>query len=291
MPKRMTKEQFVEKARKIHGDKYDYSLVEYKNNKTKLEIICPIHGVFLQSPAHHFRGQVCPKCNKNSLEFFIKKSNKIHGDKYDYSLVEYENNYSKVKIICPEHGVFEQRVDSHYKGCGCPKCSNTYKKNTKEFINAAKLIHGNKYDYSITEYVNKRTKLKINCKIHGVFEQLPNNHLKGQNCYKCSESHGEKEISKLLEEMNIKFIREKRFIDCKNKNTLPFDFYLPEHNLCIEYNGKQHYESVEFFGGDKTLKLTQKNDKIKNLYCKENNIDLLNIKYDEDVETKLLEFL
>ena len=129
--KRLTNEQFIEKARKIHGDFYDYSKVEYLNKNTKVCIICPIHGEFWQTPDNHFKGQNCPKCAnisrgnvfRDTKEEFIKHAKEIHGDKYDYSKVEYKNNRTKVCIICPIHGEFWQAPQNHLHGASCPYCN------------------------------------------------------------------------------------------------------------------------------------------------------------------------
>jgi hypothetical protein len=128
MAERKTTSEFIEQARKFHGDKYDYSLVEYINSRTKVKIICPEHGVFEQTPSSH-KGRGCNKCGINqaiskitcNTEQFIEKARKVHGDRYDYSLVDYVNCQTKVKIICPMHGVFEQTPSSHYKSI-CNKC-------------------------------------------------------------------------------------------------------------------------------------------------------------------------
>ena len=190
--KSSTKE-FVEKARKIHGDKYDYSKVEYKNINTKVCIICPIHGEFWQTPKNHLKGQGCNKCaiehkaniRKLSLEEFVEKARKIHGDKYDYSKVEYKGIKEKVLIICPIHGEFYQTPREHLSGCGCQECSGNKKLTTEEFIRRAKEIHGNKYDYSKVVYVNAHTKICIICPEHGEFWQLPSDHLNTNGCEKC----------------------------------------------------------------------------------------------------------
>ncbi len=129
----LTNKNFIETSKKTHLNKYDYSLVEYKNNITPVKIICPVHGVFNQKPANHLRGKGCPKCgiirsnNKKNLKIddFIDRSNKIHGNKYDYSLVKIINTYSLVEIICPNHGIFNQSPDNHMHGCGCPSCKET----------------------------------------------------------------------------------------------------------------------------------------------------------------------
>jgi hypothetical protein len=181
--------KFIEKSIKIHGDKYDYFLVNYKNNKTKVKIICPIHGVFEQTPNKHLSKHGCSKCNKKykpTTKEFIEKSIKIHGDKYDYSLVNYKNNKTKVKIICPIHGVFEQTPSNHINmGQKCPKCSKNVP-TTKDFVEKSIKIHGDKYDYSLVNYKNSKTKVKIICPIHGVFEQTPYAHVdKKQSCPIC----------------------------------------------------------------------------------------------------------
>lgn len=188
----MNTQEFIEKARAIHGDKYDYSKVEYVNAKTKVCIICPEHGEFWMAPNNHTHGthpQGCPKCNgiiRLTTEQFISEAKSVHGDKYDYSKVEYKNNSTKICIICPEHGEFWQNPANHLKGFGCAKCSGMAKITTEEFIEKAKTIHGDKYDYSKTKYVNAKTKICIICPEHGEFWKLPYVHLKGQRCTLCS---------------------------------------------------------------------------------------------------------
>ena len=346
------KEKFIDKAREIHGDRYDYSLVNYINNKTKVQIICKIHGIFEQTPSKHTNSRQgcklcnkphfttkdiielikkyhgneydyqyvdyknyttkiklvckkhgifyktlqhlhtkCQKCNydkyKNDIITLINTANKIHNNKYDYSLVEYSNNKTKVKIICPIHGIFEQTINMHInRKQGCPRCVNK-NKTTEIFIEESRKIHGHKYDYSLVEYKNTGSKVEIICPIHGIFYKSPNKHLTGEGCPICSESKGQRKIRLFLEEKKIKFILEKRFINCKFKNTLPFDFYLPDYNMCIEFDGLQHFEPVEYWGGEKNFLQIQIRDKIKNEYCFNNNIHLLRIKYNENISEKL----
>lgn len=193
--RKLTTEEFIEKASKVHGDKYDYSLVEYVNRNFEIKIICSEHGIFLQTPSSHQSGNGCQKCSgryKYDTEEYIEKAIKIHADKYDYSLVEYKNSQTKVKIICPVHGVFKQVAISHFKH-GCSKCGNILtglnKVNNNEiFIKRSKEKHGNKYDYSLVKYKNAKSKVKIICSIHGIFEQLPDNHKK-HGCKKCATIH------------------------------------------------------------------------------------------------------
>ena len=186
--KKLTLIDFIDMSNKKHNNKYDYSLVEYKNNYTKIKIICPIHGIFEQEPSSHLCTVGCPKCsgkNKTNEELILELKN-VHGNKYDYSLVNYKSMNTKIKIICPEHGVFEQYLYSHRKGYGCPYCSKCKKSTTEEFIKKSKKIHGDKYDYSLVNYKSMTTKVKIICPKHGVFEQLPSNHIYyDSGCLKC----------------------------------------------------------------------------------------------------------
>jgi len=293
--KKLTLIEFIKKAKHIHNNKYDYSLVEYKNNRTKIKIICPKHGIFEQSPNCHFnRG--CDKCGgtyKPTTKEFIEKARIIHGSKYNYSLINYKNSESNIKIICSIHGMFEQSPTIHInKNGGCQKCANLIKGNTlrlnnSEFIEKAKIIHGNKYDYSKIEYINSHKKVKIICTKHGEFMQQPNTHLNKRGCPICKESKGENMIRKYLKNNNIKYKRQKTFDGCNYKNKLRFDFYLPDYNFCIEYNGIQHYIPIEYFGGIEKFKINKKRFKIKKEFCEKNNIKLLIIKYNENIIEKL----
>jgi hypothetical protein len=271
-----TTEDFIKKSKETHGDKYNYSLSEYVNAKTNVKIICSIHGIFEQRPRYHISGYNCPKCSgKNKTnEDIISDFIKIHTNKYNYSLVNYKNSLTPVKIICPEHGEFEQRPKDHLVGKGCQKCSGTYM-DTTYFIEKANKKHNFSYSYSKTIFKKATEKVVITCEKHGDFEQTPNAHLTGAGCSICNESKGEKEIRKYLIENSINFIPQHRFDDCRNINTLPFDFYLPEHNICIEFNGPQHYKPFNFFGGEEKLIKTQFNDLIKINYCNDNKINLL----------------
>lgn len=129
---------------------------------------------------------------KAASEFITKASN-IHNNKYDYSLVEYINSQSKVTIICPEHGSWEQKPNNHITGYGCPTCADVERGKNKtikaasEFTTKATLIHNNKYSYELVEYQNSNTKVKILCPVHDVFEQRPNDHLNGKGCLRCAQ--------------------------------------------------------------------------------------------------------
>jgi hypothetical protein len=279
MAKKLTFKQFLEKSKLKHGEKYDYSLVEYKSSNKQVSIICPKHGIFQQKPYDHYNGNVgCPICGKKKLDTkeFIEKSKLKHGEKYDYSLVEYgKNNTKEVKILCTIHGVFHQKPLLHLRGSGCPMCSGNIKKTTEQFIEKSKLKHGEKYDYSLVEYQNKLTVVNIICPKHGIFQQRPNLHLQGFGCKSCNESRLEKKVRDFLESKKVKFISQKKFTDCKNILPLSFDFFLIEKNVLLECNGIQHYEPVEYFGGQERYRKQKLNDDIKKKFCKKNGIQLL----------------
>ena len=148
MAKKLTNEEFINRANQKHNGKYNYSKTIYKNKRTNVIITCPIHGDFEQNPEVHLRGSGCPKCGKSissnkrlkSKETIIEEFKKAHGNKYNYSLVDYKGTDTKVKIICPIHGVFLQTPYEHKKGSGCPVCNNR-NKTTEDFIK-------NKHNYS-----------------------------------------------------------------------------------------------------------------------------------------------
>ena len=288
---KITTKEFIEKARKVHGDKYDYSKVEYKNPKTKVCIICPIHGEFWQTPDSHLRGYKCSKCtgtNKLTTKEFIEKARKVHGDKYDYSKVEYKNNSTKVCIISHqlnpftgvEYGEFWQTPKNHLKGQDMPfikydKIKSKLVSNKEEFVNKAKEIHNDKYDYSKVEYVNSSTKVCIICPKHGEFWQTPSNHLKGQGCPICKESILEKEIVEILDKNGFQFIRQKKFYWLKNKKLMSLDFFLPIYNIAIECQGSQHFFEYSFFQKSNPLQNVIYRDVLKFNLCKEHGIDVL----------------
>lgn len=303
MVKNSKTNNFIKKAIKIHENEYDYSSSIYIRNDKKIKIICLEHGEFEQTPNSHLNGRGCKKCGINSriskisdtLENFIKKSQNLHTDKkinqpkYLYHNVIYKNNETKVIINCPIHGNFLQTPHSHLAKKGCAKCSGNKKLNTKDFIVKSQNLHKNennniKYNYSESVYINYNRKIIIFCPKHGKFEQTPHSHLQGNGCPSCIESKGEKNIKKFLIAKDIFFIKQKTFPNCVNPETnfkLKFDFYLPNLNMCLEYDGIQHSEACDIFGGYDGLKKLKFKDEIKNEYCKINNIKLLRISYTE----------
>jgi len=271
----LTLSEFIAKSNEVHKNKYDYSKVDYKDTCTKVRIVCPIHGVFLQTPSKHLSGQGCPKCGGRypcNTEEFIKRSQKIHGDKYEYSKVNYINTSTKVCIICPEHGEFWQTPDGHLHGAGCPICSGSYKSNIEEFIKKAREVHGDRYDYSKTEYETNSTKVCIICRKHGEFWQTPANHLKGKGCQKCKITRTELDVMKYLDENKIRYTYQHTFDWLKNIGSLFYDFYIPEYNVAIECQGIQHFKEVGYFGGEKALVYNIEKDKLKKKLSEEHGI-------------------
>ena len=275
--RRLTKEIFINKAKEKHGNKYDYSQVDYINNKTLVDIICPIHGSFKQKPFLHLNGHGCPLCgkdeiaNKNraTLEEFLKQAQSIHGNKYNYSKVEYINNNTKICVTCPQHGDFWVTPNNHLsRSSGCPYCAKN-KMDINNFIKQSNVIHNNSYDYSQAVYINSQTKVKIICRKHGEFWQTPNMHLRGQGCPKCATSHLEREMMSLLDKHNIEYIFQYS-PDWANK--MRFDFFIPTSNMIIECQGIQHYQPVDFSGkgmkhASEEFKKLQKRDILKKKLC------------------------
>ena len=290
--KKMTIDDFILRANKIHNHKYDYSLVNYINIKTKIKIICSKHGEFEMTPFSHLNKNKCHKCHlENITTTFLEFEGKArlrHNNYYTYYEESFSGSSKKVKINCPKHGDFEQYAKDHAKGSKCYKCSNSNIDNILIELNNLKT----KYDYSLVkeDFKTLKTKVRIICPEHGEFLQNIYNHKNGTGCPVCKESKGEKIITNFLKENKIHYIPQKKFDSCINKRKLPFDFYLPDYNICIEYDGKQHFEINDFFGGLESFEMVKINDKIKTDYCFDNNITLIRINK-ENIKDKLNNFL
>ena len=240
MSKKLTTEDFIQKAHEVHGDKYDYTKSIYTKRHEKLIITCPVHGDFVQEAGAHLCGQGCPKCGrlntinkqKDTLETFINKAKKVHNNKYDYSKVNYINSKTPIKIICPIHGEFQQVPIYHTQGSGCPKCAHFL--TTEKFIQKAKEIHNNKYDYSKVVYENTDKQVCIICPEHGEFWQTPHEHLRGHGCQKCARESNKIAISYTKKDFieksnkihNNKYNYSKvKYIDSKT----PVEIICPKH--------------------------------------------------------------
>jgi len=270
---------FISKAIKKYKNKFDYSKCNYINSKTRVTIICPIHGEFTQLPQSHLKGKGCPKCHLNSLrkttEQFINKAIKIHGNKYDYSKSEYTRSLNKIKIICPIHGEFEQIASDHINNKkGCIKCYlENNSKGLKDFIQQSHLIHDHKYDYSlIKRYHNNMHKVPIMCPKHGIFYQRPYQHtIKKHGCPACQTT-----ISKPHQEI-VNYINSlsNYQVEINNRKVISnteLDIWIPSKRLAIEYNGL-------FWHSYNTIETTKERQyhKRKSELCDEKGIDLFQI--------------
>ena len=306
MPRKLTTEEFIAKAKAVHGDKYNYDKVIYKGKSDDVIITCHKHGDFPQKPYRHLQGRGCHECAKKKISEtlrmavheFITKAKEKHGDKYDYSFVEINgNNKTKVKIKCNKCGViFEQRIDSHLDGRGCPHCVKEEKTKTiEEFISDARAVHGDKYNYAKVKYISAFKRVIITCPKHGDFSMTPNNHTsKGEGCPYCNQSHLEEQTRILLNKNKITFEPQMKFTWLMSSKNYPMrlDFYLLDYNVAIECQGEQHYmEEPRWVFTEGELRDIKQRDTIKYNLCKEHGIPIFYIKYDENIENKIAKII
>ena len=283
-----THEEFIKELEEINPN--IEILGKYVNNRTKIKCRCKLDGYEWETiPDTLLRDSGCPICGekrrieKNTLtyeEFLEKFYEKNKNAKNIKIIGEYKDTQTKIKCKCRLDGYIWEVLpkDLISRGYGCPKCSGNTTKTTEEFINEMKEI--NKNIEILGEYKGNKEKIKCRCKIDGeIWYAKPNNLLNGSGCPKCGSSKGEKRISEYLNNKNIEYKEQYKFKDCKFKKQLPFDFYIPSLNIIIEYDGRQHYEIIEYFGGLNTFIDTKIRDIVKTTYCKENNIKLIRIPY------------
>lgn len=291
---KLTVDRFIEKSKKRHGDKFNYSLVKSINGaKNKVVIVCnSCGGPFIQTPDRHMSGDGCYYCSgkyqRNTLSF-IKDAIQIHGFEFDYSESSYIDTHTKIKIKHKCGYSFEVKPNNHiWSKSGCPKCKGGVSYSQDEFIKKCVSVHGDKYNYDKVNYKNTLSKIKIYCKCcNNYFTQCANAHSCGSGCPACCESKGEREIARFLTKNKIEFIRQFGPEGCINIKQLYFDFYLPNIKTVIEFNGEQHYRAINHFGGVKNFKNTIKRDQIKSKWCDANNIKLYIIKYNDDLILQL----
>jgi len=291
--KKLNTDSFIKDATSIHGNKYDYTDSIYVDNKTKVAVVCPEHGVFYQTRNNHIiQKQGCPHCGlkkrKNSKTLttyeFNEKSKNIHNDLYDYTNVEYTNSKTPVKLICKHHGEFDIIPYNHLKGAGCKKCKaeqQRFKLSRKtEYVDRVNVIHNDKYRYPLfdNEYINVGSKITIMCTKHGEFTQIAKDHLRGCGCPKCSNqiSKYEEFIKKYLEKNDIKYKERDRDLI----KPYEIDFLLPEYNIAIEINGV--YWHGEQSGKDKHY------HKNKTNMCKNSGHRLIHFFEDELQKEKVI---
>lgn len=310
--------ELLAKVKELHKDKkWSYEKFKFKTMRDKVTVTCheigsngKEHGDFEIRLDHLLSGHGCKKCRddarRKTTEQFIEEAEAIHGvGRYDYSHAEYENVKTDMPIICHEqdeygnvHGVFWQSADDHViHQHGCPKCYGTPKKTREQFIEEAETVHGKgTYDYSLTDYFDNKTKVKIIChekdangKEHGIFLKRPDHHISGkQGCPICKQSRMETETNTILKKFGIAFEEQKTF---NWLGKLRLDFYLTDLNIAIECQGLQHFEPVEFFGGEESFNEIIERDRRKKQLCEANNVPLFYIRYDENVEERLQQIL
>lgn len=261
----LTKEEFVERAIIVHGDKYDYNDLNYLGNRISGIINCKIHGPFEQLPRAHLNGRGCTKCflekkMYSTLEF-IEESIKVHGNLYNYSKTIYNNSWTKIIIICKNHGEFLQTTSHHLQGHGCPQCGNiktseSIKLTLEEFIIKANLRHNNKYDYSLVNYINSNIKIDIICFKHGVFSQIPGGHLAGKGCRFCVATTSKKETI-WLDKLGVPQHLRSKSLKINNKRIKP-DAYDPETNTIYEFYGDFYHGHPDFFNPDEINPISKK---------------------------------
>lgn len=279
--------------KKVAATNFNIEVVEkYINSRTRILHKCRIDGYeWFAKPANILHGEGCPRCSgveRYTQDEYVKRVSEINPD--IEVIGEYIGTHVKISHRCNIDG-YEWLVSPHdiLKGCKCPRCVGCERYTQEGYIKRVGEI--NPDIEVIGEYDGVFTPILHRCKIDGYeWYTMPSNILQGCGCYKCSKhSKGEKTISKWLDDRHVLYIPQKKFDGCKSKIALSFDFYLPNYNIAIEYNGMQHYEPVEYFGGKEKFEIQQKHDKIKENYCKENNIRLFIIPYFEDINIKFKE--
>lgn len=211
----------------------------------------------------------------------------------DLPVEEYKGAKIKIKHKCKDGHIYYQRPDSHLRREKCSKC-NSIKMNMLRRKTSEKYYQECKeksLDLPIEDYINSSTKIKHKCSKGHIYEQTPSDHLQKYGCPICNESHGERFIRNYLNKNNIKYITQKRFHDLKDKTYLSYDFYLPSYNTLIEYQGKQHYESIDYFGGEKQFNKQRLHDELKREYAKDNGYKLLELKYTLDTQDLIDKYL
>lgn len=295
MAKQMTLEEWIIKALKVHGNKYDYSKAIYLGIFIKIYIVCPLHGGFWQRPNDHLNGAGCPKCKaektslikRSTLKEFKEKAFEIYGNNNDYSKFIYEGNDKKGCIIClvdKNHGEYCKTPNAHIsQKQGCPKCFFDRRKyilriSQEDIIGKFREKHGDRYGYNSFIYNGMHEKSLIDCKKHGQFLQNAHEHLKGSGCPVCKASKGEAALENIFKKYNIKF--QPQYTILNEENKYRYDFYLPEYNTIIEFHGQQHYEYKQHFHKtyEKFIK-SQETDKYKIELANKNNIRLIEFHY------------
>lgn len=272
---------------------------KYIDAKTKILHKCLMHDYeWMAAPNNVLKDKGCPMCKSESIhnklskghDKYIKELKNINPD--IIPLEEYVNMNTPIKHLCLKCGYeWCAQPSNILYGYQCPRCSaQRFRRNHEDYVEELKIINPDIEVVGI--YINARSGVLHRCRICGnEWNALPCNILNGSGCPQCQESNGERSVRQWLGRQSINYESQKKFSNCKDKNLLSFDFYLPDYNVCIEYQGGQHYFPVAKFGGQEQFENQIRRDNIKKEYCKQNNIGLLCIKYDEDIDEALTNFL
>jgi len=288
-PRSFSEEEFQQRLKENYGDNFE-TLTPHINSKSKIKVKCKKCGnEWTTLSGSLLRGRGCKKCHtltqKRTNDNFLEKFTENYGDKYEL-LSDYINANAKVKVKCNIcDNIWETKAYHfiHTKS-GCPKCASkdngiTNRKTHEKFIEDVQKVHSNKYEV-VGQYIKANQKIEIKCNTcDNNWNIVPYSLLQGVGCPVCNQSKGEFIIKTFLESNNFIYKPQYVFDECRYKNPLHFDFYLPNYNTCVEYDGVQHFKPVEHFGGEERLKYTIENDKIKNKFCKENKIKMIRIPY------------
>ena len=303
MRRGFTEEEFQKRLKENYGDKFE-TLSPYINAKSEIKVKCNVCGTIIDTIGDKLiRGKGCKTCDSlkktKTHDTFMKDINEYYLDR-----ITIENKYvdakHRIDVKCnvcnhrwspfPKH-LSTSRIE-------CPICTSKRlgfekRKQHYEFVEQISKLYGDKYTI-IGEYIKADKKIDVKCnKCDIIWSVKPNNILGGKGCPECSQSKGEIKISEILNKIEIDHIKQHSFDECRNKNRLSFDFYLPDFNCCIEYDGIQHFKPIEYFGGEKMFVEVKNHDEIKNKYCLENNITLVRIPYNKfkNIEIIINDFL
>lgn len=297
MGKKKTHEEYVNELRVANPN---VSVVDaYINANTAIEHYCITHDeIWSTTPSRALSGVGCPKCKHERFrnvrckthEQFVKEVSIANPDVVVCG--EYIDARTKIEFYCKKHDVYWMAYpDNILRGCGCTMCAIEKSAMNRRKSHEQYVFELSKINDSIDvveEYSGANTPILHKCKVDGhIWSASPANVLSGKGCPKCNLSHGEKQIYKWLLEHDIEFEEQKTFDGCRSIRPLPFDFYLPNYNACIEYDGLQHFQPIDHFGGEEALKIRICHDEIKNQYCQNNNIDLLRIPYYANINEEL----
>ena len=289
-----TDAQFRQDVKNEVGTEYTF-LDKYINSSIKIRVKHNKCGsTYKVEPNSFLQGKRCPYCygNIKKTDFQFKKEVfDLVGGEYEF-LDSYVNNHTKLRAKHNKCGnVYEIRPHDFFQGNRCPYCSGKIKKTDTQFKREVQKLVGGEYDFLDT-YVDSKTKIRVkHSRCGNIYEVQPSNFLQGYRCPYCNNSKGELIISKILKSLNVNYDYQKTFDDLKDVNPLSYDFFIPDQNILIEYQGIQHYEPVAHFGGKKRFPTQQKHDKMKLDYAKSHHYNLIAVPYTEDTFAKIKNYL